>query len=226
MTYLLGVLKIDKKIYLCKIPKLINPTTISEIKQLNDIGILQITEDSGRYILNKSVGDINIDNPAEVMMAMNAVSLLRSAIMNLVSLNLYNPEKGCSLGAPQIRIRQRVFASIFPGMDEPAFFLNPVMTDPSGSEKKYEGCYSDYERRHLVARPIEVCLTWMDENFTKKEALLQRIPTRIVSHEIDHLDGVMAGDIAEKTVSMDEYGNEPDHLKKWQPIQYEVRTLA
>jgi len=69
--------------------------------------------------------------------------------------------------------------------------INPEITYFSDLDNlKWEGCISDKNNMLLIQRPEIVKIKYIDENFEKKEKLLSEIHSRIVQHEIDHLNGI------------------------------------
>jgi peptide deformylase len=69
--------------------------------------------------------------------------------------------------------------------------INPEITYFSDvNSLKWEGCISDKKNMLLIQRPEIVKIKYIDENFVKNEKLLGAIQSRIVQHEIDHLNGI------------------------------------
>ena len=108
---------------------------------------------------------------------------------------MYKAE-GVGLAAPQIGILRR-FCVIDVG-DGIIELINPVITETVGKQTGNEGCLSLPGRSANVTRPMKVTVRAQNrfgENFTiTGEGLL----ARALCHEIDHLDGILYIDRAEK----------------------------
>ena len=105
--------------------------------------------------------------------------------------------EGVGLAAPQAGILRRVVVvDVGNGLIE---LINPEIVESSGEQKDYEGCLSCPGDRAIVKRPNFVTVKAQDrkgKSFTiKGEELL----ARAFCHEIDHLNGILFLDVAEKT---------------------------
>ena len=137
-------------------------------------------------ILKKVMPDFNFDDPI-----IDPNELVRE--MHKVR----KRDGGIGLAAPQIGVETRVivigmgdFQS--DGTEEFAkAFFNPKITEYSeGVEYMMEGCLSFPGLFVKVKRPKEITFTYEDLDGTKYVDHLSGITSRIVQHEIDHLDGI------------------------------------
>jgi len=112
---------------------------------------------------------------------------------------MYN-SSGVGLAAPQIGKLHRLFVmdadAVTEELDEPdegpMVFINPVVIEKSGEKVKMEeGCLSIPEVRDDVKRPLLVKVKFLDRNFNEIEREFDGWLSRIIQHEIDHLDGVL-----------------------------------
>ncbi|NMB03128.1 MAG: peptide deformylase [Tissierellia bacterium] len=69
--------------------------------------------------------------------------------------------------------------------------INPVIKQASGSCKDYEACLSVTETYGLVERPSEITVAYQDLDGNHQELTADENLSRILCHEIDHLDGVL-----------------------------------
>ena len=137
-------------------------------------------------ILKKVMPDFNFDNP--VMDPNELVEEMHK---------IRKRDGGIGLAAPQIGVESRV---IVIGMgdlqsdgveDFAKAFFNPEITEASkDQEYMIEGCLSYPGLFVKVKRPKEITFTFEDEEGTKYYDHLSGITSRIVQHEIDHLDGI------------------------------------
>ncbi|MEX1211299.1 MAG: peptide deformylase [Balneolaceae bacterium] len=106
--------------------------------------------------------------------------------------------EGVGLAAPQIGIVQRVFVMdadpITEELDEPDYgpmvFMNPEILN-FGEElvELEEGCLSIPDVRDKVKRPDEIHVRYLDASLQVKEETFRGWTSRVIQHELDHLDG-------------------------------------
>ncbi len=108
---------------------------------------------------------------------------------------MYKAE-GVGLAAPQVGILRR-FCIVDTG-DGLVELINPVIIEKSGEQTGNEGCLSIPDRYEEVTRPMFVTVRAQNrhgENITVKA---EGLKARAFCHEIDHLDGVLYIDRADK----------------------------
>ena len=113
---------------------------------------------------------------------------------------------GVGLAAPEVNKGIRLFvmdsAQIFLQQeedekgqypDEPGIkkvFINAHVKELDGEEWNYnEGCVSIPKIREDIARPEELPLEYLDENFEPHSDTFKGITARIIQHEYDHIEG-------------------------------------
>lgn len=103
--------------------------------------------------------------------------------------------QGVGLAAPQIGILRQIIICDIDGEIRP--FINPVITETSGSEAGIEGCLSVSGKQGTVCRPTK--LTVKAQDFKGKEFIYKAedFSARVLCHEIDHLNGILYIDKAE-----------------------------
>lgn len=107
-------------------------------------------------------------------------------------------EDGAGLAAPQVGVlRRAVVVDVKEGFYE---FINPVILEEKGEQRGYEGCLSVRGKRGVVTRPQTVKVEYFDRTGKKKKLTARGFFARAVCHELDHLDGVLYIDRAEKVV--------------------------
>ena len=119
--------------------------------------------------------------------------------------------KGVGLAAPQIGLNIRVFVvDGAPFADEEGeepdpraqgiatfkrVFINPVILEESGEYWAFqEGCLSIPKIRENVSRKATVKISYLNENWEKKEELFEGYAARIIQHEYDHIEGILFTD--------------------------------
>jgi peptide deformylase len=119
--------------------------------------------------------------------------------------------KGVGLAAPQIGLNIRLFVvDGAPFADEEGeepdpraqgiatfkrVFINPIILEESGELWAFqEGCLSIPKIRENVSRKATVKISYLNENWEKKEELFEGYAARIIQHEYDHIEGILFTD--------------------------------
>ena len=99
---------------------------------------------------------------------------------------------GIGLAATQIGVAKQVAViDISPEKNEPLVIINPAIQilDPSKTEDYDEGCLSVPGFFEKISRPSDIKLTYQDLNGNKQEIKPEGLLTKVVQHELDHLNG-------------------------------------
>jgi len=99
---------------------------------------------------------------------------------------------GIGLAATQIGVAKQVAViDISPEKNEPLVIVNPAIQilDPSKTEDYDEGCLSVPGFFEKISRPSDIKLSYQDLNGKKQEIKPEGLLTKVVQHEIDHLNG-------------------------------------
>ena len=110
---------------------------------------------------------------------------------------LRQEEGGIGLAAPQVGIRTRVLVIGMGNLqtegteDFNQVFFNPTLHDAGqGDIYMMEGCLSFPGLFIKVKRPQNIVLEWYTEEGTKASERFLGMTSRIIQHELDHLDGI------------------------------------
>lgn len=112
---------------------------------------------------------------------------------------MYNSD-GVGLAAPQIGKLLRIFVADADPMAKkeddtlygPIAMINPRITFESEHEVEMEeGCLSIPGINAVITRPESIKVTFRDENFEQQTLEAGGWLSRVIQHEIDHLDGVI-----------------------------------
>jgi len=112
---------------------------------------------------------------------------------------LVHTETGIGLAAPQVGKNLRIFV-VAPelGLTQ-TVFINPVITKLSGGKKLMEeGCLSVPGMYGSTPRANSLKLEAYNERGRKFKMKADGLIAQLVQHEIDHLDGALFKDIAER----------------------------
>ena len=110
---------------------------------------------------------------------------------------------GVGLAAPQVGIlRRAVLIDVGEGIIE---IINPKIVYESAEKLcEAEGCLSSPGEYGLVERPKKVTVYYQDRNGKQQEVSGENLLARALCHEIDHLDGRLFKDLAERMLSAEE----------------------
>ncbi len=86
--------------------------------------------------------------------------------------------------------------------NESKILINPSIVLKKGHTKFWEACLSCLDNMGLVSRPYEMTIEYFDENFHFHTQTFKEFESTVLSHEIDHLNGILHMDIAEKLLQM------------------------
>ena len=110
-------------------------------------------------------------------------------------------EEGAGLAAPQVGVLRR---AVVIDVDEGFFELvNPVIVDSKGEQRGWDGFLSVRGKRGVVTRPQTVKVEYFDRAGKKKKLTAHGFFARAVCHELDHLDGILYIDRAERVERSD-----------------------
>ena len=99
---------------------------------------------------------------------------------------------GIGLAATQIGVAKQVAViDISPEKNEPLVIVNPAIQilDPTKTEDYDEGCLSVPGFFEKISRPSDIKLTYQDLNGKKQEIKPEGLLSKVVQHELDHLNG-------------------------------------
>ena len=99
---------------------------------------------------------------------------------------------GIGLAATQIGVAKQVAViDISPEKNEPLVIVNPAIQilDPSKTEDYDEGCLSVPGFFEKISRPSDIQLSYQDLSGQKHEIKPEGLLTKVVQHELDHLNG-------------------------------------
>ena len=105
-----------------------------------------------------------------------------------------NDAQGAGLAAPQVGVTKRIF--IIATEDGIVEFINPVILGTSGSQYGVEGCLSVKGYWGDVKRPRKVTVEAYDRYGKKFKFVGKDFLAKALSHENDHLDGILYTDKA------------------------------
>lgn len=102
---------------------------------------------------------------------------------------------GVGLAAVQVGILKRII--VIDLYDEKPILklINPKIIKTKGTQEVEEGCLSFPNKYVKVVRPEEVTVEALDENGKKIKVTGTGLLAQAISHEVDHLNGVILTDV-------------------------------
>ena len=91
--------------------------------------------------------------------------------------------------------------------------INPCILEEKGETYYWEACASCMDNMGLVKRPYSIRVEYFDQNFNLKTEVFEGFKATVLSHEYDHLFGILHIDIAEKIYDMPQ-----DERKKFRSL--------
>lgn len=115
---------------------------------------------------------------------------------------------GVGLAAPQVGVLKRIIViDVGEGLQE---IINPVIVSEKGEQCKYEGCLSLPGVSGEVIRPEKIVVRGVDADGNEIEIEGTELLAVALSHEIDHLEGILFKDKALNMKDDEENGDYDD----------------
>lgn len=139
---------------------------------------IRIIRENGDEILRKKSKEVEEVNDK-----------IRQILDDMVeTLHKYN---GVGLAAPQIGILKRLVVIDLYDDDGPIKLINPVIIKEKGTQEVEEGCLSFPNQYAKIVRPAEVTIKALNERGEEIKIKAKELLAQAISHEIDHLDGIL-----------------------------------
>ncbi len=106
----------------------------------------------------------------------------------LETMHKYN---GVGLAGPQVGILKRVIVIDLYDGEKPLLLVNPKIIKTKGKQEVEEGCLSFPNEYAKIIRPKEVVVEALNEDGKKVKIVAKDLLAQALSHEIDHLDGIL-----------------------------------
>ncbi len=160
--------------------------TATPSQTMRALGIVQADDPALRHPTRP------FDLPTEAEDARRVIAQLRSTLDRVAAAHTFS--KGMGLAAPQIGI-DRAAAIIRTPDGDLITLLNPKIIDQSvDTDSQYEGCLSFFDVRGNVPRPLAIHVEHQHTDGTHHITAFDRALARLITHEIDHLEGTLYTD--------------------------------
>ncbi len=87
--------------------------------------------------------------------------------------------------------------------NEKKVLINPVITLKEGLTDYWEACVSCLDNTGHVKRPYKIEIEYQDIDGNTHKETYEGFESTVISHEMDHLDGILHMDIADEVLVMD-----------------------
>ena len=176
---------------------------MKEKKKIESITI----EDNEEYLRQISK-EVDIKNDKELMSDISVLDeyCKENAVMAMAAVQLGIPKRMIYLKNTNLDIINKIQANTVSeeekNYNEAKVLINPVITKREGLTDYWEACASCLDNFGRVLRPYKIELEYYDVEGTKKQEAFEGFESTVLSHEIDHLDGILHIDIAEEVYQM------------------------
>ncbi|SRR6056297_196163 len=100
-----------------------------------------------------------------------------------------NENEGIGLAAPQVGILKKLI--VVDVGEGPVIMLNPEILEKNGEQIITEGCLSVPNKNGDVKRPEKLKVTYTDLQGNSHTIKTEGLLSVVISHEIDHLNGIL-----------------------------------
>ena len=176
---------------------------MKEKKKIESITI----EDNEEYLRQISK-EVDIKNDKELMSDISVLDeyCKENAVMAMAAVQLGIPKRMIYLKNTNLDIINKMQANTVSeeekNYNQAKVLINPVIINREGLTDYWEACASCLDNFGRVLRPYKIELEYYDVEGTKKQEAFEGFESTVLSHEIDHLDGILHIDIAEEVYQM------------------------
>lgn len=150
---------------------------------IEKMAVYQIVE-IGAEVLREKAKEVKEINSSITKLLDNMVETMRQA-------------EGVGLAAPQIGVSKRVIVVEADGVL--VELMNPVILEKEGTSTAEEGCLSIPNMTGDVTRAAKVHVQGLNRQGKMVDIRAEKLLARALQHEIDHLEGILFIDVADKT---------------------------
>ena len=183
-----------------------------------------ITIQDNEQFLRQISSSVDIKNDKELM---NDIDILdqfckENNVMAMASVQLGIPKRIVYLKNTNLdiinKIQNNSNSKEIENYNEKKVLINPTILKREGLTEYWEACASCLDNMGRVLRPYKIELEYYDINGNQKVETFEGFESTVLSHELDHLDGILHIDIAEEVIEMP-----ANERKKWrQSHEYKI----
>lgn len=175
------------------------------IKPLDYSKIVTINDDE-KYLrqISKEVdfNDPNLINDIEVLKKY----CQNNDVLAMASVQLKIPKRILYLKNTDLSIIKKMHQNIATeeeqNFNEERILINPVIISKEGLTEYWESCASCLDNMGLVRRPYKIVVEYYDVYGEKHVDVFEGFESTVLSHEMDHLDGILHMDKSIELINM------------------------
>ncbi|MGN1371557.1 MAG: peptide deformylase [Candidatus Coprovivens sp.] len=175
-----------------------------------------ITIDDNLEFLRQVSSEVDITNDKELLSNINVLDTFckEHSVMAMAAVQLGIPKRIIYLKNTNLEIINKMqtnsTSSEEEQYNEAKVLINPVVINREGLTEYWEACASCLDNCGRVLRPYKIDLEYYDVDGVKRIESFEGFPSTVLSHELDHLDGILHMDVAEEVMIMPK-----EERKKW-----------
>lgn len=167
-----------------------------------------ITIRDNEPFLRQVSSPVDIQNDKELM---NDIDILdqfckENSVMAMASIQLGIPKRIVYLKNTNLdiinKIQNNSNSEEVKNYNEKKVLINPTILKREGLTEYWEACASCLDNMGRVLRPYKIELEYYDIDGNQKVETFEGFESTVLSHELDHLDGILHIDIAEEVIEM------------------------
>ena len=167
-----------------------------------------ITIQDNEPFLRQISSSVDIKNDKELM---NDIDILdqfckENKVMAMASVQLGIPKRIVYLKNTNLDIINKIQNNSnreeIENYNEKKVLINPTILKREGLTEYWEACASCLDNMGRVLRPYKIELEYYDIDGNQKVETFEGFESTVLSHELDHLDGILHIDIAEEVIEM------------------------
>lgn len=169
-------------------------------------GVITIYDDEA-YLrqISKEV-DIEQDTDLKKDIEVLEKFCLKNTVLAMAAVQLGIPKRLIYLKNTDLDVVNRINSNSSLESDdnynEAKVLINPVIISREGLTEYWEACASCVDNMGLVKRPYKIEVEFYDIDGNKHNEIFEGFESTVLSHEMDHLDGILHMDIAEEILVM------------------------
>lgn len=182
--------------------------------QNNNTNLITI-KDNEKYLRQISIHvDIKNDKYLKENISILEQFCKENEVLAMASIQLEIPKRLIYLKNTNLNIVNKIQTNSISeeekSYNEARVLINPVIINSEGLTEYWESCASCLDNCGRVLRPYKIDLEYYDINGNKHLEGFEGFAATVLSHELDHLDGILHIDIAEEVIIMPS-----EERKKW-----------
>lgn len=171
--------------------------------------------DNEEYLRQISV-DVNIKNDKELQNDIIALDSFckENSVLAMAAVQIGIPKRIIYLKNTNLDIVKKMQTNSATKEEEShnevKILINPIVLNSKGLTEYWEACVSCLDNFGRVLRPYKIELKYYDINGCMHIEIFEGFEATVLSHELDHLDGILHMDVAEEVLIMSK-----EERKKW-----------